>query len=106
MVKQARPDELTGSSRDLDSVVSEFKTELRRLQTDMENAGQPFGGDLLGMVIGETHAIGMESIFRLYGDLGDVLGDDAEDLGRLADLHRKAESKSNERVSAVGDELV
>jgi hypothetical protein len=104
--KEARPDDMDGSSRDLNSVVTQFRTDLQRIQADMQGAGEPWGGDLLGMLIGEAHGIGFDSIFELYGELGDAMGDDADDLSRQAGNHRTAEDKSNTRVTDVGNQLV
>ena len=104
--KEVRPDDLDGSSRDLGEIVTRFRSDLQRIQADMQGAGEPWGGDLLGTLIGEAHGIGLESIFGLYGELSDAMADDADDLARQADNHRTAEDRSNTRVTDVGNQLV
>ncbi|MFC0006772.1 hypothetical protein [Micromonospora siamensis] len=89
----------------LTAVAEQFDADLRLALARIEGAGQPWGSDDIGALIGETHEVVAGALADFFVRSGETLRRDAADLLAMADAYDSAEESVVGDLSAIDGRL-
>ncbi|MDG4821381.1 hypothetical protein O7635_05870 [Asanoa sp. WMMD1127] len=90
---QVEPAALRASATGLDDVVDQFADALERFESTIAGFGEPWGGDEVGMLIGELYLGIHDLAMSCFESNGELLGQFAHGLHMMADNFEAAETE-------------
>lgn len=100
-----QPDALRADGQALQEAAGQFGTAVRQAVSGITAAGQPWGNDDIGMIIGETHDVVAQALFDFFSDALDTLRADGADLVRMADRYDAVEHAEQQRFDRLGEQF-
>lgn len=102
---RVQPDRLRADGQSLQETASRFVEAVRQAAGGITTAGQPWGNDDIGMIIGETHDLVAQALFDFFADAVDVLRSDGADLVRMAEAYDAVEHAQQARFDRLGEQF-
>jgi uncharacterized protein YukE len=102
---EIRPETLRTAANGLKDSGDRLTQEWSNLLSTVEGMGDPFGGDDIGMIIGESYYAVQDQADESFSGAAEDLGALAEKLVTMADNHEKAEQQMAGDVNAVSTAL-
>jgi len=102
---QVRPDQLRADGEAMQSVAEQFVSVVQEAAGGVAAAGQPWGGDEIGMIIGETHDVVAQALFDFFSEVLETLRSDGADLVLMADRYAAVEQTEQARFDRLGEQL-
>ncbi|MFC6880079.1 MULTISPECIES: WXG100 family type VII secretion target [Actinomadura] len=100
-----RPDTLRSASSGLKAAGERLSSEWKDLVAKVEGMGQPWGGDDIGMLIGESYNAIQEQADESFTGAAEDMAAYSEKLKAMADNYEKAEEKMVGEITSVSAAL-
>ncbi|WP_019632904.1 WXG100 family type VII secretion target [Actinomadura atramentaria] len=100
-----QPETLRAAGRELSAAGDRLAQEWSALKSTVEGMGQPWGGDDIGSIIGESYAAIEEQADESFGGAAEDLSAFGEKLAAMADNHENAEQAMVGDITSVSAAL-
>jgi uncharacterized protein YukE len=100
-----QPETLRDAGRELSAAGDRLNEQWTALKSTVDGMGQPWGGDDIGMIIGESYTAIQDQADESFSGAAEDLAAFGEKLAAMADNHEKAEESMVGEINSVSAAL-